>query len=504
MIAVLLLSLVDPSSPFLHVPRKTTFRLAEKPQGRNPDADTIANTGDLYMAQLKLDSKIRKKAFLAGDNEKAQEQFKDPRVHALLETEAANNPNLKRMRAATPDGERKAEEMTHLMMNSMRAPKADSDVKQTSYRDKLAQAKSKRTGHVREAVAQPVAKPVAQEIMAPAVQEVEDAAALEVKQVNYREKLEQAKRKKEAEKEGPVTVAEVRESEEAKEAPAVGEDEARQKVRLLQGLLLKHRGGVGFGAGRLKGPEAARLQGTMEEMADILRSELDAPEPALANVEPPVALEPPPPQIPQTPPAPLLSNVQPRVVAPVPVPPPVPAPAPVAAAPPAPVAIQTTPASQESIVEAMNFAASAMETYKLAPLQARSSLTGMVKSALLTVISSIEPPALVEEPPSPLAAPVCPVQIQPPPVSPATTPAPNPPQSFSEIASNMDFQPPAAVPDSSAASLEALKRVEEKLSAVAGSGPSGLNLESLDEDQARDLVGELDSVRQILLDELDF
>ena len=34
------------------------------------------------------------------------------------------------------------------------------------------------------------------------------------------------------------------------------EEDVRRNVRTLQGLLLKHRGGPGFGAGRLKAPEA--------------------------------------------------------------------------------------------------------------------------------------------------------------------------------------------------------------------------------------------------------
>jgi len=507
MIALLLLSLVRPGSPFLHLPAKPTFNLASEPPERNRDAETISNTGDLYMAQLKLDSAIRKRAFLTGDDEVSQATFKDPRVGELLETEAANNPNLKRMRAQ--ESERDLE-MKQIVMeglaDSLRTIKADDDVKQVSYRERLAQAKRKRSGDAREEVvqqvAQPVAQPVVQEMVAPVVQQVEDVVAPEVKQVSYREKLEQAKREKEGQvtptevrevvetEEAPVTLTEVREVDETKEAPIVVADEAHKKLRLLQGLLFKHRGGVGFGAGRLKGPEVARLQSTLGEVADMLHSEIDAPEPILANVEPPVVAPP-------TPLAPLLANVEPRVVAPVAPQAPVP-PAPVPDTPPAPVATQTTPASQESILEAMNFAASAMETYKLAPPQAQSSLTGMVKTALLSVLSSIEPPTLQApacpvKPPPALQTPVCPVK---------PPPAPEALQSFSEIAADMDFRPPVTVAESSN-SLDTLKQVQAKLSAVAGSGPSGLNLEKLDARQARDLAGELDDARRILLDELD-
>jgi hypothetical protein len=59
----------------------------------------------------------------------------------------------------------------------------------------------------------------------------------------------------------------------AAEVPADDDEETRRKVRTLQGLLLKHRGGPGFGAGRLKAPEAQRLENTLEEVARILRAE---------------------------------------------------------------------------------------------------------------------------------------------------------------------------------------------------------------------------------------
>ncbi|KAL7468777.1 hypothetical protein ACHAXS_009009 [Conticribra weissflogii] len=57
---------------------------------------------------------------------------------------------------------------------------------------------------------------------------------------------------------------------------AIDEDEKRKIIRTTQGLLLKHRGGPGFGSGRLKGPEAQRLENTLQEIQDILYSEAGA------------------------------------------------------------------------------------------------------------------------------------------------------------------------------------------------------------------------------------
>ena len=90
-------------------------------------------------------------------------------------------------------------------------------------------------------------------------------------------------------------------------------DEHRGKLRTLQGLLLKQRGGPGFGAGRLKAPEAKRLEDTVEEVMNALRSEIGGgmsvvtpekveetskavsePDPVVKAAEPEVTLTPPP------------------------------------------------------------------------------------------------------------------------------------------------------------------------------------------------------------------
>jgi hypothetical protein len=57
------------------------------------------------------------------------------------------------------------------------------------------------------------------------------------------------------------------------------EDDARRKLRTLQGLLLKHRGGPGFGAGRLKEMEARKLVETLGEVTDMLRGEWEENQP---------------------------------------------------------------------------------------------------------------------------------------------------------------------------------------------------------------------------------
>ena len=51
------------------------------------------------------------------------------------------------------------------------------------------------------------------------------------------------------------------------------EDDIRRSLRTLMGLILKHRGGIGFGGGFLKGPDVARFQTTLVEVKEILAKE---------------------------------------------------------------------------------------------------------------------------------------------------------------------------------------------------------------------------------------
>lgn len=98
-----------------------------------------------------------------------------------------------------------------------------------------------------------------------------------------------------------------------KSTPAVEGDDAseavRRKIRTLMGLILKHRGGPGFGAGRLKAAEAEHFESLLGEMTEMLRSEaLVAPSTggAAFKVEPAQSVAPP-----QPPPPPSQQQVAP-------------------------------------------------------------------------------------------------------------------------------------------------------------------------------------------------
>lgn len=71
----------------------------------------------------------------------------------------------------------------------------------------------------------------------------------------------------------------------AARAPRTAE-ESRQDIRTLQGLLLKHRGGSGFGSGILRGDEVNKFEATVQDVVASLRSELADASPAASAVSP--------------------------------------------------------------------------------------------------------------------------------------------------------------------------------------------------------------------------
>jgi hypothetical protein len=65
-----------------------------RPLGRNRDADSIANTADLYFAQLKRDSTVRTQARYRGELDKAEAVFEDEGIVELNDL-LRENPYLK-------------------------------------------------------------------------------------------------------------------------------------------------------------------------------------------------------------------------------------------------------------------------------------------------------------------------------------------------------------------------------------------------------------------------
>jgi hypothetical protein len=84
-----------PVPPLMDAPmRVAKTDRAGRPVGRNRDADTIANTADLYFAQLKRDSTVRALARLRGEVDVAEKVFEDEGIRQLDDL-LQKNPYLK-------------------------------------------------------------------------------------------------------------------------------------------------------------------------------------------------------------------------------------------------------------------------------------------------------------------------------------------------------------------------------------------------------------------------
>jgi len=123
-------------------PNPKTLGDEPRPQGYNEDAYAVSNTADVYFAQLKQDSRVRKRAWLSGDKDTANQVFTDPTV-TVIKDQWVDNPytrekNIQEARAEIEGAVR----MQH-----------DSDDESTkfsssgvSYKEKLEQIKAKRRG----------------------------------------------------------------------------------------------------------------------------------------------------------------------------------------------------------------------------------------------------------------------------------------------------------------------------------------------------------------------
>ena len=68
------------------LPSKSKGGDEPRPAGYNADAYAVSNTADVYFAQLKQDSKVRKIARLSGDLERANQVFADDSVREIGES----------------------------------------------------------------------------------------------------------------------------------------------------------------------------------------------------------------------------------------------------------------------------------------------------------------------------------------------------------------------------------------------------------------------------------
>lgn len=179
--------------------------------GRNRDADTIQNSADLYFAQLKRDSTSRNYARYRGDDDLANQVWHDP---SIQEISIPENPYLKeQLEQEKKMLDTAAEEMLlpEMFEDSPSMPKSYSGI---SYRQKLMERGNKNKGSV--------SKPQ-EELVSHSDTPAPSSAALAPASAEVRE---------------------VNSSEPTVTKHPMNEDEKRQEIRTLMGLMLKHRGYV--------------------------------------------------------------------------------------------------------------------------------------------------------------------------------------------------------------------------------------------------------------------
>lgn len=242
--------------------------------GRNRDADAIVNSADVYFTQLKRDSSLRNIARHAGDDEKANAVFADPSIQNI---KLHVNPYLEEQKAKEKQLlETSPDEMLLPFLFKEESPAKPKSYSGVSYRDKLQQKKS---NNVSGGMAAPVQQnPPRTQFTTPEQREVPvqpivatpttRAAAQNVNDVYNKQVAEPVLENRSTSMPQSKPPATTGSSNDASE-----EENTRKDIRTFMGLLLKHRGGPGFGSGRLQGGEAKKFEALADELSELLRQE---------------------------------------------------------------------------------------------------------------------------------------------------------------------------------------------------------------------------------------
>ncbi|KAL7527580.1 hypothetical protein ACHAXR_002024, partial [Thalassiosira sp. AJA248-18] len=131
------------------LPPKSKGTDEPRPVGRNADAWTMSNTADVYFAQLKQDSKVRKIARMSGDVERANQVFADESIKQIGDSWNVN-PYTKEKNLAEARSE--IEGAVRMQFSGGDAPVISKGV---SYKAKLEQMKAKKQAVAPAVVEQP-------------------------------------------------------------------------------------------------------------------------------------------------------------------------------------------------------------------------------------------------------------------------------------------------------------------------------------------------------------
>lgn len=472
-----------------------------RPAGFNSDAYTMSNTADVYFAQLKQDSKVRKIARMSGDTETANKVFADDTVAQIGES-WNENPYTREQNLAEARAE--IEGTVRLQTLEDEVPESSTGV---SYKEKLAVMKAKRAGGgAPTKFVKPAAAPAPPKMSAPPKVEQPKTATIAPPKVEQPIKKTPSMASTPP---PPVTVTPPAKVAAVTSAGPTDEDAMRTKVRTLQGLLLKHRGGPGFGAGRLRAPEAQRLEDTLVEVKGVLRSEA-----GMEDVKPAAVAAPPAPAVESK-----SAVASPIAVAAVSTPPPPTMPsAPLVPAPVQESAATTQPpkaaeGSPDPLSGSVACVEAALRLYKESSPTDREVMVIPLREALMAAASTIN--KFIAE--SELNAHKAAMEAGPPPVA-ATAPvdsAAQPMMGFpttyavtkpeEEGVQSTESNAATAVAAASTDDAENQRKLEDVYSALLKAGGEGgkLGLKNISGDEADALADKLVAMRGVLLDELN-
>eukprot|EP00532_Pseudo-nitzschia_australis_P012229 CAMPEP_0168211258 /NCGR_PEP_ID=MMETSP0140_2-20121125/3615_1 /TAXON_ID=44445 /ORGANISM="Pseudo-nitzschia australis, Strain 10249 10 AB" /LENGTH=668 /DNA_ID=CAMNT_0008137929 /DNA_START=260 /DNA_END=2266 /DNA_ORIENTATION=+ len=373
-----------PAPPPQALPVRTSREdTAGRPVGRNPDADKIGNTSDLYFAQLKRDSSVRTMARIREDDDVSEAVFQDGGIEEL-DNLFQKNPYLK----SQQDEEK---EMLQNLPSEVVAPYFNTDKIDEeelskggiSYKKKLMERRQKNLGGGSGPAPAPAPAPVEEPVPEPVVAQVSTPPPPPPKPEPVVAQVSTPPPP--PSKPEPVPQPEVPAAEQTPFTVTSSTDGRKQNIRTMMGLTLKHRGGPAFGKGRLKGPDIDLFEGLVGELTNMLRDEAALQIDTLVDAAVEVSSTP--------------------VADPVPVPAPaavsVPVQAPAAVpAPETPIAASAEPANIENTIACIE---GAITMYKNSPPAIRDSVLVTLRAALMSAVDTCNA-ALASQPAPPITA----------------------------------------------------------------------------------------------------
>ena len=270
---------------------KSAYDYLPQGDGRNNQAYEVNNAADVYFAQLKRDSRVRIDARKRGDLDAANKPFEEEGVKALKGLLSDELIASRREQLKQSGGEFETSRDEMLMPEHFASGEEEVDKTYTgvSYKERLMQAKrNKKSGGASTppppppataTVETPATNPPSEFVpkvepitfVSPATDETPSTPSPSAERTETSDTSTETPETKQPN----FALAVKDESEiEAIAAPSMEDsEENRKSIRTLMGLLLKHRGGPGFGHGRLKEEEAKKLENEAAEVMALLNQE---------------------------------------------------------------------------------------------------------------------------------------------------------------------------------------------------------------------------------------